>query len=110
MKDDQGRWCRQEAEKVARETGLTSRTVMDYWKLGKTPTKCIGFSSYAKTDEINLSLAVFASINEPGQNQTLKSIAEVCGISKEAIRSIEQKALRNIRRKVRSLDLEEALR
>ena len=110
MKDSRGRWCRKEAEKVARETGLTPRTVMDYWKLGKTPTKCKAFSSYKKTDEINLALAVFACLNPPGQNQTLKSIAEVCGISKEAIRSIEQKALKSIRQKVRSLDLEEALR
>jgi hypothetical protein len=110
VKDSRGFWCRKEAEKVSRETGLSPRTVLDYWKLGKTPKKCIGFSSYAKTDEVNLSLAVMATLNEPGQNQTLKSIAEVCGISKEAIRSIEQKALRNIRRKVRSLDLEEAFR
>ena len=110
MKDSRGFWCRKEASRVSRETGLSPRTVLDYWKLGKTPTKCKAFSSYKKTDEINLRLAVFASINEPGQNQTLKSIGEVCGISKEAIRSIEQKALRNIRRKVGSLDLEEAFR
>ena len=97
MKNSKGFWCREEAARVSEETGLGVQTVIDYWKLGRTPKRCVGSSSRGKSEELNLRLAVMESVNPKGYNHTLAGIAEVCGTSKEAIRLVEQKALRNLR-------------
>ena len=97
MKNKEGKWCNQEARRVAVRTGLAVQTVIDYWKLGKVPKKCPRPSSFEKTERVNLCLAVMSSLNERGQTHTHKSIAEVCGTTRQAIWHMEARALRKIR-------------
>jgi len=51
-----------------------------------------------KTEQIDMCLQVFMSVYN-GFPQPRTAIAEVCGTSAEAIRNIENKALRKIREK-----------
>lgn len=97
MKNAKGYWCRRKAATVAIETGLSVNTVIDYWKLGKVPERRSRCSSFEKTAQVDLCLAIMEALNERNQTHTHKSIAEVCGTTRQAIWHIENKALRKIR-------------
>ena len=56
-----------------------------------------GQTSKEKTQDINLRLAVMASLNPYGWSHSLEAISEVCGCGRESIRCVERKALFKLR-------------
>ena len=88
-----------EVEEKSKRFGLAPNTVKRYLREGRTLRMPSPKSTTRKrTEEINLSLAVFATINPPGTDHTLETIAEVCGCEREAIRFIQVRAMMKFRR------------
>ena len=54
----------------------------------------------AKTQQVDLGLAISGATLEPGQTRTLPEIAAYCGCSPQNIGLIEQSAMRKLRNKV----------
>jgi DNA-directed RNA polymerase sigma subunit (sigma70/sigma32) len=83
--------------KALAETHGVSRDAVRYAirhdKLDKLGT---GTSTRQKSSGMDLALSVMRSVAD-GWPCTLLDIAEVCGTSKEAVRQVEEKALRRLR-------------
>ena len=60
--------------------------------------------------EIDLGLAVAAVVNPPENRCTLREIADVCGCSGEAVRMIEARAIRNMRRRFNEIGAQAGFR
>ena len=58
--------------------------------------------------EMELRLAIFDSIREPGRRYTQAQIAAACGVSRATIWQMEQRALRKLREAAQRRRLEEA--
>jgi hypothetical protein len=56
-----------------------------------------------KFSKIDAPLNVLTKITPPGTTLTRDAIAEFCGCDKELIRNIEQRALRKLRARIKSL-------
>ena len=53
-----------------------------------------------RNQEIDLALAVLCAIQKPGEVVSVRTIAEVTGMSHEGPRAIERRALKKFRRKL----------
>lgn len=60
----------------------------------------------SRREKIDLGLAVIAATRKPTESMNLSDIAEVCGVSPQAIWQIERKALAKMRARARRLGLE----
>ena len=90
---------RAEIAEKAKRFGLAENTVKRYLREGRTLREPSPKSTTRKrTEEINLSLAVFAQVNPPGINHSLQTIADVCSCEREAIRWIQVRALKKFRK------------
>jgi hypothetical protein len=58
------------------------------------------WKSRAKSRQLDLALAVCHALTPPGYEWKLQDLADVCGVSFQAIHSIEQQALRKLRSKI----------
>jgi hypothetical protein len=58
------------------------------------------WKSRAKSHQLDLALAVCHAITPPGYEWKLQDLASVCGVSHQAIHSIEMQALRKLRAKL----------
>lgn len=91
------KWDWDEARRLGAEVGRSPKTIVDCWREGRPIAP--EASKYAKkTEHIDMCLQVFRAVFN-GFPQPRTSIAEVCGVSAEAIRNIENKALRKMREK-----------
>jgi hypothetical protein len=86
------------ASQLAAKHGLKPQTVIAAWRDGRevTDSRSTGASA-SRTLDINLHLAVLASAAD-GRTLTCDIIGEVCGCDGESIRTIEQKALKKLRK------------
>ena len=89
------KWDWDEARRIAEEVGRTPKTIVDCWREGR-PIAPRANSYVEKTEEVDMSLEVFMVVFN-GFPQPRTSIAEVCGVTPEAIRCMENKALRKMR-------------
>lgn len=64
----------------------------------KTKKKPEPYSTPVKTAEIDLHLAVAASLNLYGDAWTLRDLGRYCNTSHEAFRIMERKALRRVKK------------
>lgn len=89
------KWDWEEARRLGEEVGRSPKTIVDCWRDGRPiAPKASKFAK--KTEQIDMSLQVFMNVFN-GFPQPRTAIAAVCGTSPEAIRNIENKALRKIR-------------
>ena len=88
-------WDLSKAARLAVEHGVTRQAVTRCWREGR-PVGERSNSSSSKTSDVNLALEVMVSLGASFP-LTLQAIADVCGVSKEAIRLIERGALRRVR-------------
>jgi len=58
------------------------------------------WKSRDKSRQLDLALAVCHALTPPGYEWKLQDLADVCGVSFQAIHSIEQQALRKLRAKI----------
>jgi len=89
------KWDWDEARRIAKEVGRSPKTIVDCWRDGR-PIAPKAASHAKKTEHVDISLEVFMSVYN-GFPQPRTAIAEVCGTSPEAIRVIENNALRKMR-------------
>jgi len=89
------KWNWDEAKRIAKEVGRTPKTIVDCWREGR-PIAPKANSHAKKTEQVDMSLEVFMAVFN-GFPQPRTSIAEVCDTSPEAIRYIENRALRKMR-------------
>ena len=89
------KWDWDEARRLGAEVGRAPGTIVNCWRAGRpSAPKASRFAK--KTEQIDMSLQVFMCVFN-GFPQPRTAIAAVCGTSPEAIRNIENKALRKIR-------------
>jgi hypothetical protein len=89
------KWDWDLARKIAKEVGRQPKTIVDYWREGKTISPAAP-SHAKKTHQVDLALAVMVR-KFNGFPQPRTAIADVCGTSAEAIRYIEINALKKLR-------------
>ena len=95
------KWDWAEARIIAEKVGRSPKTIVDCWRDGR-PIAPKAASHANKTEQVDLALEVFMSVYN-GFPQPRTAIAAVCGTSAEAIRYIENKALRKMREATRDI-------
>ena len=95
------KWDWDEARRLGKIHGRAASTIIDCWRHGR-PIAPNAFTTAKKSLELDLGLEVFMSVYN-GFPQPRPAIADVCGVSAEAIRVIEMKALVKMRKKMHAI-------
>ena len=94
------KWDWEEAKRLGKIHGVTPGAIVSCWRDGRKVKHHSKYSTAKKGAQVDLGLAVMVKVFD-GFPQPRTAIAEVCGVSAEAIRYIEQKALRKLRNELR---------
>ena len=57
-------------------------------------------------NEVTLGIAISGALLKPNETRTLEEIAAYAGVTRQAIKAIEKKALGKLRRKLHSVEME----
>jgi hypothetical protein len=87
------------ADRLAAAHGVKRQTVIKAWRDGRSyESPSLLARTSRRSAGISLSLAVMAHLSDYGEVWTRQAIGEVCGCEREAIRYIEKRALKKLRK------------
>ena len=94
------KWDWEKAKRLGEIHGVTPGAIVSCWRDGRSVEKQFKrkIKTAKKTHQVDLGLAVMVRVFN-GFPQPRTAIADVCGVSREAIRYIEERALRKVRHK-----------
>ena len=90
------KWDWEEASRLGERYGVTAGAIVSCWRDGRDVKKQFRASTAKKPHQVDLGLAVMVMVFD-GFPQPRTAIADVCGVSAEAVRYIEERALRKLR-------------